>query len=296
MKIDNSQMQAFWFCPLKWRERYENNLELRTRDSSSLDFGTRMHQLLEERHKGEKQGFKPLKDEVLEAEAQLTFEAYCAYWGSEEPFEVVDVERYFEVPVGRCSECAWGPKEMLLPIESCEKHYGPMAQGALGRHIYNGEFDGVVRMKDSSKLQLLETKTERRGGKSNLPEGWISKSQVGLYQWAAEQIYGEPFEGILLNVITRQSPKGECQPTFRRDNLYRTGEQQLDAVRNLVWVADQIEEMQRSGFYPSDKNNCVSPIGWKCDYFDLHVTPEGRPVDELVKIKYKEAEEYLSGL
>lgn len=239
--------------------------------------------------------FPMLADEALEAEAQYTFETYCAYY-PEEPFEVVAQEQYFEVPIGKCLDCAWGPIEMLLPIEACEKHYGPMAQGALGRHIYNGEFDAVVRMKDSGKLYLLETKTESRSSKSNLPEAWISRSQVGLYQWAAEQIYGEEFEGILLNVITRQSPKGNCAPCFRRDTLHRTKDQQLDAVKNIVWAADQIESMQRTGFFPGNRNNCVSQNGWKCDFFDLHVTPEGRPSEELVQLKFKKAEEYLAGL
>jgi len=276
VKIDNSQASAFWTCPLKWRERYENNLEFRTRSTDALDFGTRMHQLLEGRHlclAGHPvRNFEPLADDSLESEAQLTFEAYCAQY-PEEPFEVVAVEQYFEVP---------------LPG---------------GKHLYNGEFDGVTRMLEAGraygytpgKLYLLETKTESRSSKSNLPEAWISRSQVGLYQWAAEQLYNEPFEGILLNVITRQSPKGNCGPVFRRDTLHRTKEQQLDAVKNLVWVADQLEQMRNSGFYPSNRNNCVAGYGWKCEYFDLHVTPEGRPSEELIQLKYKQAEEYLAG-
>lgn len=275
MKIDNSQMQAWQFCPMKWQERYENNLEPRVRDTSSLMFGTRMHQLLEERHKGTPGLFGPLDDEVLEAEAQLTFEAYCAYY-PEEPFEIVATEQYFEVPLD---------------------HDGTVSDPENGsRHRYNGEFDAVVRRKDSGKLYLLETKTESRTSRSNSPEAWISKSQVGLYQWAAEQIYGEEFEGILLNVITRQSPKGQCAPVFRRDNLHRTKEQQLDAIRNIIWVADQIENMQLTGFVPSNRNNCVSGNGWRCDFWALHVEPEGRPIKELVQLKFKPAERYLNGI
>lgn len=296
MKIDNSQMQAWWYCPMKWEERYANNLEPRIRNTDSLRFGTRMHQLLEIHHMGLAGGvapaIPPLADEALEAEAQMTFEAYCAFY-PEEPFEVIAQEQYFEIPLGRCADCSWA-KGWTNVIEPCEKHYGPMLQGAFGRHTYNGEFDGVVRQ--NYKLYLLETKTESRSSKSNLPEAWISRSQVGLYQWAAEQIYGEEFEGIILNVITRQSPKGNCGPLFRRDHLHRTREQQLDAVKNLVYVADEIERMQREHYFPSNRNNCVSGNGWKCDFFDLHVTPEGRPSEELIQIKFKPAEKYLAGL
>lgn len=282
MKIDNSQMQAWWYCPMKWEERYANNLEPRIRNTDSLRFGTRMHQLLEIHHMGLAGGvapdFPPLADEALEAEAQMTFEAYCAFY-PEEPFEVIAQEQYFELP---------------LPHEE-HMHIDGIADWSCGKcHTYNGEFDGVVRQND--KLYLLETKTESRSSKSNLPEAWISRSQVGLYQWAAEQIYGEEFEGIILNVITRQSPKGNCGPLFRRDHLHRTREQQLDAVKNLVYVADEIERMQREHYFPSNRNNCVSGNGWKCDFFDLHVTPEGRPSEELIQIKFKPAEKYLAGL
>jgi len=222
---------------------------------------------------------------ALEAEAQLTFAAYEAYY-PEEPFEVVGVERYFEVSV-QCLECQDNPGQ-LTPCR------GKHAVSPSTWHIYCGEFDAIVRMKDSGRLWLLETKTEKRGGKDNHPEGWQQKSQVGLYLWAAQEVYGEEFEGILLNIITRQSPKGQERPSFRRDNLVRTSGQMREAVRNLVWVADQIEHCTREGFFPTNRNNCVSPWGWKCDYFPLHSTEERS--EELVRIKFKEAEPYLSGL
>ena len=199
----------------------------------------------------------------IEAEAQLTFAAYEAHY-PEEAFEVEGVEEYFEVP---------------LPDSE---------------HTYIGEFDAIVRMKDSGKLWLFETKTEKRGSKTNLPDSWQQKSQVGLYLWAAEQKYAEQFEGILLNIITRQSPKGQERPGFRRDSLVRTRGQQQEAVRNLVWIADQIEGCHRTGFWPSNRNRCVGEWGWKCDYYPLHATEERS--EELVKIKYQKAEEYLSGL
>lgn len=295
MKIDNSRAKAWWTCPLLYWERYVNNIEPVGRAGDALSFGTRMHQLLELRHDAardvEPKEYPPLDDQALEGEAQLTFAAYEAHY-PEEPFEVVGVEEYFEVPLGVCTECAWGKYPEI--IEPCEKHHGPMFQGAYGRHAYCGEFDAIVRMKDSGKLWLLETKTEKRGGKDNLPDAWQQKSQVGLYLWAAEKVYGEEFEGILLNVVTRQSPKGEIAPTFRRDTLHRSKAQREEAVRNIVWVADRIEEMGRTGFYPADRNQCVSPFGWKCDYYALHSTEERS--EGLVKIKYKEAEQYLSGL
>lgn len=278
MKIDNSRAKLWWTCPLAYRERYVNNIEPRDRNSDALEFGTRMHQLLELRHlvlRGDERCPVYLPHATLEAEAQLTLAAYESHY-PEEPFDVVDVEKYFEV---------------RLPCKGCPHDWG--LERLCDCHIYCGEFDAIVRMRDSGRLWLLETKTERRGGKDNLPEAWQQKSQVGLYLWAAEQVYGQEFEGILLNVITRQSPKGQERPSFRRDSLVRSPGQQREAVRNIVWIADQIERNQTEQYWPTNRNQCVNPMGWRCDYYALHSTEERS--EELVQIKYKEAEKYLAG-
>lgn len=264
MKIDNSRAKSWFECPLGYKERYVNNLEP-VGKWETVGFGTRLHQLLEVRHNAHRgaapAAYPPCIDPGLEAEAQLTFAAYEACY-PEEPFDIEGVEEYFEVP--------------------------------LGNHLYVGEFDAIVRMKDSGRLRLFETKTEKRGSKTNNPDSWQQKSQVGLYLWAAEEKYGEQFEGIILNVITRQSPAGQERPRFRRDDLVRTSVQRREAVENITWIAGQIESCAESGFWPSNRNKCVSEWGWKCDYFPLHSTEDSS--EALVKIKFKPAEEYLSGL
>lgn len=287
MKIDNSQMVAFNFCGRKWEERYANNLEPRG-ERPALNFGTRMHQLLEERYiRGmsfePKPSFAPLDDTTLESEVQLTFAAYEAHYPTE-PFDVVSVEEYFEVGLP-CSDCGEYPCRYQCPNDHL----------AQGNHTYCGEFDAIVRMRESGKLRLLETKTEQRQSKSNSVLAWQQRTQVGLYLWAAEQIYGEEFEGIILNIITRQSPAGREPPTFRRDNLERTRGQRHEAVSNLVWVADQIEACQRTGFFPANRNECVSRYGWSCEFLPLHQA-EGRPNEELIQLRFQEARPYLSGL
>jgi hypothetical protein len=112
VRIDNSAAKLFLECPLKYFERYEQNLELASRDTEGLDFGTRWHALQAERnlgrefcshcgaglgaHRREGEGLcehcMPLSDARLEAEAQATFAAYLQHYGPEVR-EVVDVER-----------------------------------------------------------------------------------------------------------------------------------------------------------------------------------------------------------
>lgn len=254
MRIDNSQAKLFFECPLKAHIRYDENLELRERDTSSLDFGTRFHTLQSERHLGrefcsycgaglgafrrEGEGLcehcQPLPDARLEAEVQATFQAYLQYYPSD-PWEVVECERTLEVPLNT-------------------------------RHTLAFKIDLLVR--DASGLAILDYKTEKRGGQNNSPEAWAARSQVSLYQWAASRFYGEPVGAIYLDVTTRGSAKGQEGPIFQRQRLVRTEAQQLGAVENICWVADRIEGMNASGFFPQNTESCKA--SWrKCDYFAL---------------------------
>ena len=256
MRIDNSGAKLWWKCPLEYQEKYVHEREPET-TQGSMAFGTRLHELLEEHYSG-KQKYQASEDIGLEAEAQVMFEAYRAYY-PEEPFEVVDVERVFEVP--------------------------------LGPHTYTGKFDVIVRMRDSGRLWLMDHKTERRNSHSNSPESWASRSQVSLYIWAAEQVYNEPVEGIIVNILRRQSPKGEIGPEFRRDHPQRSKEQIAEAVANITWVADQIERMQREygeRQWPANRNNCIQG-NFKCDYFAPHLYGWS---DELLR-KYVKPKPYL---
>lgn len=293
MRIDNSRAKKFNYCPAAFQERYEFDLEPIRKTSTA--FGTRMHQLLQGRHEvmmGKvATAFPPCADSAFEDEAQTMFALYEAAY-PEEPFEIVDVEKFFEVPLstkpcGVCSHGKW--KQGEIDCLECD------GTGTRIIHTYIGEFDGIVRDKESGRLHLLEHKTERRGSKDNLPDVWASKSQVGLYLWAAEQIYGEKFGSIILNILTRQSPAGREQACFRRDNLQRTTAQQNEAVKNLVYVADRIGEVKLSygtERWPTNRENCVSGFGWHCDYYEVHIG-DTRPED-LIQIKFQKAEEYLA--
>lgn len=191
--------------------------------------------------------------------------AYAAHYPAES-FEVIDVERTWELP---------------LPG---------------GRHSASGKFDGFVRGNADpylpGKLYLLEHKTEKRGSKANLPESWAARSQVGIYQWAGEQIYGEEIAGIILDVLTRRSDAGRIGPSFRRDTLSRTREDCELAIANLNWTADQIErcrEEWNGAIWPQDRNNCCVN-GWRCDFYNLHVF--GRSDFELQQ-HFQPTEKYL---
>jgi PD-(D/E)XK nuclease superfamily protein len=241
MRIDNSQAKMFLECPLKAFERYEQNLELTARDTEGLDFGTRWHALQAARNSDDGSetipySGEPLPDARLEAEVQATFQAYLQHYRSRVR-DFLDVERTLVVPLN-------------------------------DRHELAFKIDLLTR--EEGGLAITDYKTEKRGGQFNTPESWAARSQVALYQWAAERHYGEPVVALYLDVTTRSSPKGQELPLFTRQRLVRTSAQREAAVRNIIWVADQIESMRVSGFWPSNTEKCRD--GWRrCDYYQLHV-------------------------
>lgn len=296
MRIDNSAARAWWFCPMKYWEEYVAKIEW---DYSGMEktpkyFGHRMHEVLEN-HYRELAGMPMIAfdaaDEIVEAEAQVAFEAYKLHY-PDEPFTVMDTERLFEVPLHL--ECEWCNNQPLTScgISGIDKEIQTCNECGLdlppAKHTYSGKMDMLVRMKDTGKLWLLDHKTQKRTAYTNNPEAWAAKAQVGLYKWAAEQLYKEPIDGIILNVIRRQSDKGLEPPTFWRDNLERSSEQVDEALRNIIWVADQIEGMHKTfgdgPNWPTDRDNCKQG-NFKCDFYDLHVL--GRTDANLAKFREK---------
>jgi hypothetical protein len=267
MKIDNSAANAWAECPAKYQEVYIDGWQ-RANLKGALAFGSRVHELLEAHLLDVPEPDPaPDADMDIEAEALEMLEHYKAYYPVEN-FDVVEVERYFEVP---------------LPESE---------------HVYVGKIDGVVRDRETGRLQILEHKTESRSSKANLPEVWAAKPQVSLYLWAGGQIYNEPFESIILDVLTRRSPAGRVLPSFRRDTLQRSEEAMRVAVRNITWIANQIERMKQEypeGMWPQFRGNC-NKGGWKCDFYSAHVVAESQVVglEDLIREKhYEKAEEYL---
>lgn len=247
MIIDNSMANSFRKCPRLFQWRYETGIE---RDWSAkmdvrpLDFGDRVHQLLENHYlelKGD--ALKPYPESpnaALELEAQALFARYLNAYPVE-PFNLLDVERTFKVPLGL-------------------------------RHTYVGKFDIVAREHDTECLFVMDHKTEKRNSLRNRPEAWTARSQASLYLWAVAELYGEEPRHLLLNVLRRQSDKGQIGPEFPpRQTIQRTPDQMALAVRDLIEVADRIEEYRAKygeAPWPSNTEHCMEG-NFRCDYYDL---------------------------
>lgn len=272
MKLDGTGAKIWQKCPLAYDERYNKGIQKNYAVGKlpATSFGKRVHELLENHYRAmaglPAVPHEPSEDPAVENEAQTMFEGYKAHYPLE-AFTVIEVEQLMQVPLGPSPKSFEG-------------------------HTFTGKVDLIFRDEESGLLWLCDHKTEQRNGKGNLPGAWAARPQVGLYLWAAEKIYKEKFAGILLNILTRQSPKGQKPAHFWRDQLIRTPSQIAEALKDHVWVADQIEQMEvefEGETWPADRNQCQ--IGnFRCEFYEIHLY--GRD-ERLIQLTMKPAEKYL---
>ena len=258
MQISNSSLKTWWECPLKFQEMYINGLN--QPPSEALQFGDRFHQRLQCHFTGLSAvgvGYvyaAPYLSPQIEADVLAMYEAFLAAYPVE-PFEVLECEKQFDLPIPGST------------------------------HRYVGRLDMVVKDKATRKLQIVETKTEKAGSKRNSAKAWTARTQASLYVYAAQQLFSEPIDTVILNVCTKPSPKGQSGPSFRRDTLYRSPLQVAEALKDLQYVAGQITALEGKEF-PANRNACTSDYGWNCQFWDLHnVARSQELLDTFVQIK-----------
>lgn len=256
MEIDNSGANAFRRCPFCYYYGYlypnaDGTLGLEKvytgTDVRARDFGTRGHELLEN-HYRESAGLQPKpypesENPALELEAQAMYAAYCNHYPVES-FRVVDVERTVRLPLGDSG------------------------------HTYVAKMD--LAFEEEDFFGILDHKFESRTSRRNTPMGWAVRDQATLYMWAASQLYGRVPRHLLLNVCRRQSPKGREGPEFYRQTIQRTPEQMERAVRDLILIADTIEDYRKrfeGRTWPSNFENCCGGF-FLSDFYTLHLFGE----------------------
>jgi hypothetical protein len=267
--IDNSRFEAFCKCPYYYFEKYEaegNGLEVVNKHElfNALQYGGRVHELLEEHYLGlpiyskyPANGIEPLEKEAV---AQVV--AYKAHYPNEE-FKVIDVEHTFRLPIPN------------------------------SKHHLIGKIDVTARSNVTEHLDIIDHKTQARSSKSNDPRKWAAAAQASLYLWAARELYfDETVDNFYVNVLVRQSPAGQIGPSFpERQKLERTHEQIEKALVDIATIADTIETYREkfgSTPWPSNTKECFT---WSaCDFYKPHTYGWS---DEIRKYEYQPRTEYL---
>jgi len=286
VRLDNSAAGEFRKCPLKYFEKriakFPGAEVLGIEPATArddLDFGSRFHALRQQYYC--RLAGKPVPPDIplasveLEAEAQATWAAYLAHW-LEEDFQLVEVEQTRVVPL---FEYRREPGDEVY-------HRYPT------RHELVVKMDAVIRNK-YGMLQVNDLKTERRSSNNNTPEHWAAKPQISLYVYAARVLYPHcrVSDEVLMDFVKRSSPGKQKGPEFWRDTPRRSEQQIASDLRDLIWVADQIETCERTGYFPRFPDACKMS-NWRCDFYDLHVNAQ-EARDAILAKKFQPATPYL---
>ena len=213
-KISTTERQGFKQCRLAWDfgSYQRKNLEPNRADNR-LWFGTGVHKALDEyyspRQTVNEDGSVPARGDLVGfwikwtdaeykrmAEVVGMFEEetaefndmkglgiavltnYAKYAEENDDFEVIMTEQEFEVPIRN-----------------------PATNEVVGLLV--GRFDGIARTRDG-RLWLLEHKTA--ADRLN-PNDTLYDDQTTGYLWAAQQVFGQPLEGIYYNVLRKKVPR-----------------------------------------------------------------------------------------
>ncbi len=291
----------WWMCPLAYFERYVRGIEPAW-DREYFEFGRRIHELQAEHYAALSGGaasvapFPPHPNVEVENEAQAMMAAYRQFYPIE-PFTVLDVEKTHVVSIVAdiCADCGSLGGEPYKTDEALWFCHHCSALSVRARHKYAFKADLLAQDAKTGVGHVVDHKSEKRNSYANTPQAWASRHQVSLYQWASRQLRPDLEMGaVIINILTRQSPKGREGPVFRRERPFRTPEQEREAIAWLVRTADLISQCERTGNWPANRNNCVTGR-YECDYFLLHNDyGEGKPdLEQLISIKFKKAEPYL---
>lgn len=290
MQISCSQIVQWNKCPAYWEETHRRGIQPPARDS--LAFGTRVHQLLANffidkhnqdldagRWPGERLAHIPLEfcPEDLANEAQAMFEAWLPWAGDWGNYRVLGVERNFRVPLpwGRCPDCGrQGYHQIRRGVVSCWNCGRPIPNV----HTLTGVWDLILQNLTNNQIEIIDHKTERRGGWDNDPAAWEMRLQGVLYHWASwiliqaiDPLHGPlfPRRTLKINVMTRRSDKGLKPPVFTWVPLqYGAGAERV-MIQMAAEVADAISQLPED--QAAFKNRCACQNGRsRCDFYNLH--------------------------
>lgn len=153
---------------------------------------------------------------------------------------------------------------------------------------WQGIHDLVVRDREDDLIYIIDHKTTgKKVDSSYYSELFDMSQQMTSYHWMGEQLYGEQFNGIIINAI--QSTK-TIPYNFARFSIIRDDWQVDGFLRNIKAIAPRIEECEHIGAVLfqnlSEEHEDVLehfPMRWTyaenfCDYRHLNnAMPEMRP-------------------
>lgn len=230
--VSPSRMASFNHCQRQHHYGYVEKLQKKPSTSDiALDVGTLVHAALEAHYKGSLYPIPQDGGEVsLKAEAAMN--AYLPFAGLNDRWEVVDVEKTFEIPIE--DKPGW---------------------------IFTGRLDMPVKIE--GELWVVDHKT---GSQHWSAERINLEAQLKLYTIAASELYNTPVRGGIYNFIRITSRAGRWHGDPLRVTLPYTEQALATAYDEMIATIDQMEAQSASSLQPT--RNAGTHCKW-CQFYQL---------------------------
>jgi len=277
LQIDNSSLERFNTCPKSAYWYLVKGKETAGRNAAT-EFGRCIHHALERRY--ELDGPGAVNNETIrecnrliqqffidspagieewrnQEQAIMVFSNYISTY-LDEPWEIISLERPFSLP--------------LMTVEVDAKLPMDVKHAAAGTQVdeidvyWTGRIDMLVKHNEANRL--VDHKTTSVLG----PTYWRAfdmSQQMEGYCWAAEQITGQNFNDVIINVLASRRPtKTGKKVEFARENFHYTP-LRIDRWREntKTLVAGFIQDLFENSFAYKTAW-CVGKYG-TCPYHDV---------------------------
>ena len=304
LQIDNSSLEVFNTCPRS--AEYQLVHARGAPPSPPLTYGGGVHDGLEYWYKNQGGATSPstledvIRDSIRASEHSFeqnpiplgewrtadkcsdTLQRYFKHYGTKEPFELLKdadgnsaVEIPFSLPLGVIEQAEIVTTDYTFAdiVDPDTYSHPSTAKVAFSKiHVYwTGKMDLAARMDGAN--WIIDHKTTSMLGPSFYRHFELSGQTIG-YTWAGEQIFGEKFAGLMVNVIVGRKPtKSGVGCTFERQRFYYRQDQVDEWADNtLTLCSDFIACLARDNF-PMSVSWCMGKYG-ACKYHDVCTLPK----------------------
>lgn len=297
LQTDNSSLEVMMTCPRKYL--FQVVFQRSTGPAAPLTYGSAIHHGLEVWYK------RPhnidIRDEaywlkICEAATEAwdytfdpsewrtldraidTLSRYRAQY-PHEPFEVLEVEKPFSVPLGELeinAELDFTWNQIVDPL-TIPNDVDPKSKIKIKKLIvfWTGKIDIVAE--ENSRLWIWDHKTSSVLGQSYFDQFELANQTLG-YSWAANQIEPEPIFGFGLNVIiSRKVTRTGVPNEFHRRKFPYPKHRVDEFPHNTMSLVETLVSYLIKNDFPKQSSWCVSKYMQKCPFFEVcEEAPENR--------------------
>lgn len=312
LQIDNSSLEVFNTCPRSAEYALVKGRKVPT--SAALTYGSAIHEGLERWYKSFPSLTRENEDDVIRDvltasqkpfennspgleewrtpdRAQDTLQRYIKHYTRNEAFDLLTlndqpaVEIPFSLPLGVVDlggehelEYSWAdivdPDSWPSHFDTEDVDYSAANVIVSEIHVYwTGKMDIAASMDGAN--WVIDHKTSSMVGPTFYNHFQLSGQTVG-YTWAAQQIFNQPFAGLMVNVIVGRKPTKTGVPTaFERQRFYYTADRVSEWESNtLTLVSDFMTSLIRNNF-PMNPSWCAGKYGM-CKYHEVCTLPRNQ--------------------